>query len=109
MSYSVNKTTISMTRGDTVRVQLSLTEADGSAYEPTGGDSIRCAATAKRGEGPCIVVDVPTDTLLLELAPEDTKPLAFGEYWYDIQMTRANGDVDTFVARAKLAVTEEVS
>lgn len=108
MSYTVNKTTITMTRGDTARVQLSLTEADQSTYEPAEGDAIRFAATPKWGEAPCIMIDIPTDTLLLEIKPDDTKPLDFGEYWYDIQLTRANGDVDTFVTKAKLAITEEV-
>lgn len=106
--YSVSKTTISMTRGDTVRIQLALTEPDGEAYVPTEGDEIRFAATPKWGTETCVRIDVPTDTLLLEIQPSDTKQLAFGDYWYDIQLTRANGDVDTFVDRAKLVVKEEV-
>lgn len=106
--YNVAKTTITMTRGDTVRVQLSLREGNGKTYRPAVGDEIRFAATPRWGEQPCIEKPIPTDTLLLEIQPSDTKQLEFGTYWYDIQLTRDNGDIDTFIDRAKLVITEEV-
>lgn len=104
----VSNTTIHLTRGDTARIQITLSECDGAAYEPSEGDSIRFAATPEWGELPCIEKAIPTDTLLLELSPADTKQLEFGEYWYDIELTRSNGDVDTFIDRAKLVIREEV-
>lgn len=104
----VNGTTIYLTRGDTARIQIDLIEADGTAYEPQEGDSVRFAATVEWGDPPCIEIPISTDSLLLEIAPNDTKPLEFGEYWYDIELTRANGDIDTFIDRAKLVIREEV-
>lgn len=91
--YSINGTNIKLTRGDSFYCQISITE-DGQTYEPAIGDSVRFAMKDK------IVVlekDIPTDSLVLHLAPDDTSSLAAKEYIYDIELTKANGDVDTFI------------
>lgn len=107
---SVNGTEIQMTRGDTARILLNLTTADGIAYTPTDGDSIRFAAKKKFKDGldTLININIPTDTLLLEIEPSDTADLAFGNYVYDIQFTGADGTVDTFIAEGKLVIRGEV-
>ncbi len=43
MSYSVQGTTITLTRGDTFMALISITQSDGSQYFPVEGDSIRFA------------------------------------------------------------------
>ena len=55
-----------------------------------------------------MVKDIPIDTLTLTLLPEDTKDLSFGKYVYDIQLTKADGTVDTFITKATIKITEEV-
>ena len=37
-----------------------------------------------------------------------TADLNFGKYVYDIQLTKANGKVDTFISKAILKLSEEV-
>lgn len=107
MSYSVDGTKITMTRGDTVRIQVAI-DIDGEEYTPAEGDAVRFAAKkAWTDEEPCILIDIPTDTLVLTINPEDTKQLEFGAYNYDLQITFANGDVATFVTKAKLKLEEE--
>lgn len=59
-------------------------------------------------EKPLVVKDIPSDTMLLVLEPEDTKTLPFGKYVYDIQITYADGKVDTFITKGRLRLTEEV-
>lgn len=56
---------------------------------------------------PCILITIPNDTLILTIEPNDTKQLEFGAYNYDLQITFANGDVATFVTKAKLKIEEE--
>ena len=108
MSASVNGHNISLTRGDTLRVQLHLTKND-EEYIPVAGDSIRFALKKKVTDSePLIIKAIPIDTLILEVEPNDTKPLAFGSYRYDIQITTADGDVDTFIGPANFTLTEEV-
>lgn len=107
MSYSVDGTKITMTRGDTVRIQVAI-DIDGEEYAPEVGDVVRFAAKkAWTDEEPCILITIPNDTLILTIEPNDTKQLEFGAYNYDLQITFANGDVATFVTKAKLKIEEE--
>ena len=107
MSYSVDGTKITMTRGDTVRIQVAI-DIDGEEYTPEVGDVVRFAAKkAWTDEEPCILITIPNDTLVLTIEPNDTKQLEFGAYNYDLQITFANGDVATFVTKAKLKIEEE--
>lgn len=107
--YSVSGTTITLTRGDTLRIHLTLTTDDGEPYIPQEGDVIRFAMKKNyTDDEPLIYKTLDNDTLTLKLDPVDTKSLEFGSYVYDIQLTTADGDVDTFIYRSKLKLTEEV-
>lgn len=109
MSYSISKTTITLTRGDSFLASIALSNSDGSRYTPAEGDEIRFAMkTNYSDEKPCLVKDIPIDTMALVIKPEDTKHLDFGTYVYDIQLTKATGEVDTFITKATLKLTEEV-
>lgn len=113
---SIKGTTISMTRGDTLIVQVDITR-DGEPYVPQAGDTVRFAMkhqkmNAQKSEyqdaAPLLTVDIPTDTLVLRIDSDVTKPFGFGDYVYDIQLTYADGTVDTFIADATIALTPEV-
>lgn len=109
MSYGISGTTISLTRGDTFVAQISITDSEGNAYTPVEGDSIRFAMKAKyTDDAPLLVKDIPIDTMELRIEPSDTKLLSFGTYVYDIQLTKASGEVDTFITTAKIKILEEV-
>ena len=113
--YKVEGTKITMTRGDTLKVQLSLKQGEDD-YTPVEGDALRFAVksrlNSKRTEfvedEPLIEVAIPMDTLLLQLDPEDTKDLKFGNYYYDIEFTSASGDVDTVVPMSPFILDPEV-
>lgn len=102
--------TIRMTKGDTLRTKILLTDYEGNEYVPEEGDRIRFAMKRAYSDDEILVLrDIPVDNLILTLRPSDTKNLeAPAQYVYDIEMTYANGDVDTFIAKAKLILTEEV-
>lgn len=109
MSFSVSGTTITLTRGDTFEADISITNSDGTVYEPVDGDSIRFAMKAQYSDPkPLLVKDIPIDTMKLILDPEDTADFAFGKYVYDIQLTKSTGEVDTFITKAIIRLTEEV-
>ena len=38
-----------------------------------------------------------TATFQMKLNPEDTEGMDFGTYYYDVQLTTAGGDVDTYI------------
>lgn len=111
MSYTVKKTSITLTRGDTFKAQISITDKDGNPYVPQEGDTVRFAMKKSYLDPDTEVLirkNIPMDTLILTLEPEDTKELPFGSYVYDIQLTTAAGEVDTFITKASLTLTEEV-
>ena len=118
MSYAVEGNKITMTRGDTLVVNVSILSPFGYPYEPEEGDTVRFAVkrsdmnnrkTKFKDETPLILKEIPTDTLQLRLDPEDTKSLGFGSnYVYDIQLTHADGVVDTFITNAPFVLSPEV-
>ena len=113
----INNNTVQMTRGDTLVAHLEITTSSGETYTPKEGDSIRFALkharmnssrTKYQDDEPVLVVNIPIDTMTLEIASGDTKELAFGEYAYDMELTTADGAVDTFIAEARLILRPEV-
>jgi hypothetical protein len=95
MSYNITGTTITLTRGDTFEALVSATKRDGTQYIPVAGDTIRFAMKENYDDPrPLLVKDIPIDTMMLTLEPQDTADLNFGKYVYDIQLTKANGKLD---------------
>lgn len=109
MSLSISGTTIRLTRGDSLKIIVTPINVDGSDYEAEDGDVIRFAMKKSyNDQEPLIEKNIPVDTYLLELDPSDTKKLRFGEYVYDVELTHANGDVDTYISEATFIITKEV-
>lgn len=109
MGYSVSGNTITLTRGDTFIALVSIMDSDGYPYTPAEGDKVRFAMKSAYSDPvPVLFKDIPIDTMLLEISPDDTSDLPMGKkYVYDIELTKANGVVDTFI-KGKLNLTEEV-
>lgn len=111
MSFRVSGNTIRLTRGDTFKAVVNIFNPDGTVYTPKEGDKVRFAMKQNIEDDDTellIFRDIPIDTMLLVLYPGDTKELDYGTYVYDIQLTKANGDVDTFITASKLKLTYEV-
>lgn len=109
MGYTISGTSISLTRGDTLIADISILKADKTPYTPIVGDKVRFAMKSKYADlVPLLVIDIPIDTMQLVINAEDTKNFAFGRYIYDIQLTKSTGEVDTFITKASLELTEEV-
>ena len=101
---------ITMTRGDSALIQIGMTR-NGEPITPVEGEVVRFAVKAKYKDPDDEVLihkDIPLDTLMLEIEPQDTKPLAMNKtYVYDVEYTDINGRVDTFI-KGKLTIDEEV-
>lgn len=114
--YSIEGTTITLTRGDTMIAEVAAFNGD-EPYIPQEGDSFRFVMKSNKLNGkkteyidpqPLVTKEIPTDTMLLRIDPEDTKPLGFGNYVYDIELTYADGKVDTFINNAAITLIPEV-
>lgn len=110
MTARISGKTITLTRGDTFKATIEIFNEDGTVYTPIAGDTIRFAMKQSYNSSEIkILKDIPIDTLLLEIDPDDTKNLKQpAEYVYDIQLTHINGDIDTFIANGKFNIVEEV-
>ena len=111
MGYSVSDNNIVMTRGDTVKLKVSIDyKSNGEPYEPVAGDIVRFSVKKYVSDKrPVIVKDVPVETMFLVLDPDDTKSLNFGVYHYDMQLIKVNGDTDTFIENCILQIGPEVN
>lgn len=113
--YEINGYNIKLTRGDNFATVVGMMNGK-TEYIPQVGDVVRFALKRKiftpdKGNyvdlNPLIRKTIPNDTLLLELEPEDTKSLRFAVYAYDIEITYADGYVDTFIS-GDFEITPEV-
>lgn len=107
--FKIEGTYITLTRGDTLECKVNIYDADGNEYTPSGNDVVRFALKKTAYDRqPAIYKVIPNDTMVLTIEPEDTQDLDFGTYVYDIQITLADGTVDTFIADARFNIGVEV-
>lgn len=117
MGFSVIRNRISITRGDSAQITLTIRDrVTGRAFVPGADD--RLTFTVKRelsDEIPLVVktldngiVRRETDCLLL-LLPEDTASLPFGTYRYDVELVLVSGYTDTVIPPSPFIVTGEVT
>lgn len=100
---------ITLTRGDTFIAKVNVWTKDDDPFELSVGDEIRFALKADYDDEEVLIYkSIPINTMILRLDPEDTKDLEFGTYVYDIQVTFANGIVDTVIAKRQFTIAEEV-
>lgn len=108
---TVVNNTITLVRGDTVEVPVTIRTRNGEEYVPSEGDVIRFALKESYGDNVPVLINkvLPIDTLILRLESCETEALAATKkpYVYDVELTTANGYVDTFV-RGIVNVLEEV-
>lgn len=102
---------ITLVRGDTVEIPITIKTRDGDDFIPSEGDVIRFALKERFGDNVPVLINkvLPIDTLLLRLESCETEALAATKkpYVYDVELTTAHGYVDTFI-RGQITVLEEV-
>ena len=108
--FKINGNKITLTRGDSFYAVVSLIESTtGHAYTPEEGDVVKFGMKKSPFDTACLITKtLPNDTLLLYLSPEDTASLQFGAYVYDIEITFANGDKQTFINNEPFTLAVEV-
>ncbi|MBO7734447.1 MAG: hypothetical protein J6S67_17915 [Methanobrevibacter sp.] len=100
---------ITLTRGDSASISVGLKNPDGSAYTLQTGDVL--FFTVKYNcitEDIIIQKDISTDAII-NIIPSDTAALLYGEYFYDVQLTKANGEVNTVIPPRDFIVAKEVT
>ena len=100
---------IVVTRGDTVKMPIIVTNNDGSIYHVQKDDVINFGLKKEYTDAECLIEKtINNDELMLVLSHEDTKNLEVGiGYKYDIQILRNKDEVHTFIS-GMITVTNEV-
>lgn len=104
---TLSGTNISMTRGDTetLTVRCSVPFEDGDTVYMTARESVEAPVAFQKivrdfgDEGDAVIV----------IDHEDTEGMDFGDYLYDVQVTRDSGTVTTLVKPSKFTLTEEIT
>lgn len=99
---------IYLTRGDSAKFLLDITDADGLPYTLKSTDELIFSVRRIVGKGEVILYKKFT---LPEFALQsvDTRDLSFGTYKYDIFLhNTATNKYDTFIADRLFVLTEEV-
>ena len=88
------KMIIAMTRGDTANIVFSAVDEQGNTYNPQVDDKITFSVAKKVGADPLFspiintMTDDATDFWTITIEPAHTNPLKFGDYVFDVQLTR---------------------
>lgn len=108
---TVVNNTITLVRGDTVEIPVTIRTRDGEKYIPSEGDVVRFALKDGYGDDVPVLIHkvLPNDSLILRLESCETKEIMAKKkpYVYDVELTTANGYVDT-VVRGTVYILEEV-
>lgn len=110
MSYRIYGTEIRLTRGDTfdakIKIKMHNTK---QLYVPKATDRIFFGVKKRLEDNVCVIYkQIPNDTLILHLDPEDTRYLECGNYWYDIQLSTIDGYVSTFITKSLFKLLEDI-
>lgn len=117
MGFSVIRNRISITRGDSAQITLTIrNRVTGKLFVP--GPDDRLTFTVKRelsDEAPVVVKTLDNGIVrreqecILLLMPEDTARLPFGTYRYDVELVLASGYTDTVIPPSPFIVNGEVT
>lgn len=97
---------IKLTRGDYACFDIEIYDYDDTPYVPEAGDVV--TFTVKRSVSAKDHL-IQKEGTTVEILGEDTEELNYGRYYYDVQLTHANGHRDTFITPTEFYVTEEVT
>ena len=106
------KTNIALTRGDSAYITLVITNGDGSPFELSQGDTVRCQVRSSPTIGELLFegdVSIDDDGVIWHISPADTKNLSIGEYYWDAELELSNGDIFSFIPVSIFEVLDEVT
>lgn len=100
---------ITVTKGDTVRMPITVTNDDGTKYEVSALDVVTFHLKENYEDEECLIeTQIDNDDLILVINHEDTSKLEIGKiYVFELKVKKENDDVSTFM-QGKLKVKEAV-
>jgi len=111
----INGQDIYMTRGDTESITLAIYDEEENLipFSNVNGDTVYFTVKSSTQTGvidfqKIITTFSPEGEAIVEITPNDTSNLRYGDYVYDIQLNK-NGNVTTVIKPSKFVIQEEVT
>lgn len=102
--------TIQLTRGDTARFSIGVTnDITGFNYDVASDDTITFTVKKKVTDKTPLLQKNVIGCTVIHIKPTDTQELSFGRYVYDVQITTVNGDVYTIIEPTSFILLTEVT
>ena len=105
--FEIKDNQITLTRGDSAKMLIELTQADGTEYPMQKGD-VLTFTLRKKVESTGKLIEKIFNEKHIEFIPEDTVDLDFGNYVYDVVLTTSAGEVYTVVSVSNFVIAKEV-
>ena len=109
----IHGTNISMIRGDSQNITVSVKDKDGNKVPLTTGDMIYLTVKYNINTEEKVLQKVITQfedgNANIEITPNDTKDIPFNTYVYDIQLNRVDGTVSTIIPPSNFTIGGEVT
>ena len=97
----ISGTKISLTRGDSAYITLTINDQNGDPYTLEDGDVVKCQVRTEPNDGDLIIdgeiVQDADGQIIWHISPRETKDINVGKYYWDAQLRTSNGDVFTFI------------
>ena len=104
---TISGTNISMTRGDTETLTVRCSKPFAA------GDTVYFTVRQDMDSPVALQIQVtefsPEGAAVIVIEHEDTEIMEFGDYRYDIQVTRESGAVTTLVKPSRFTLEEEIT
>lgn len=100
---------VELTRGDTARLKVTVTNDDDEEYVVQSEDVLTLSIKKKVKDNEALVTKTIKGSDTFHIEPKDTSELEFGKYKYDVQLTTAVGDVYTVIPPSEFKIAEEVT
>lgn len=98
---------MSLTKGDTATIHITVRDASGGTYNYSNDQSMKFCVKEDYADAPIIEISIPLYSGDLTIGAADTFTRDPGDYFYDIHLITAGGDVCTFIANKRFTILPE--
>ena len=109
----IQGTNISMTRGDSENITISINDKNGNKVPLITGDmiylTVKQSINTEKKVLQKVVTQFEDGNAIIEITPNDTKDIPFRTYVYDIQLNRVDGTVSTIIPPSNFIIGGEVT
>lgn len=100
---------IALTRGDTARLTVTITDDLGEPYKIQIDDILTLSVKRSVSDADPLITKTIIGTDTFHIRPSDTTGLEFGKYLYDVQVSTYDGDVYTVIPPTTFEILTEVT